>query len=134
MEKAQLLAVAAAFFAAYPALDVVYITPDGQSFTEKNKSLGQDHAKARFGGKLERVTRTEVQESATSAESGGPARSEEDQKAIDARVEALKALGLTEPVAKKLRVSGLEDLSKLTDKQLAEYNGILEKEKQSQTS
>ena len=131
MERAALLAVAAAFFAAYPALDVVYITEDGQSFTQKNKRFGDEHAKAKFGGRIEKVTKSEVE--AESADGNKSSRSKEDQDVIDELVENLKKLGLTEPVAKKLRVSGFEDLSSLTEKQTAEYNSILEKQKESQT-
>ena len=74
MERVALLAVAAAFFAAYPALDVVYITPDGQSFTQKNKRFGDEHAKAKFGGQLERVTRAELV--TETKEEGEPDKSE----------------------------------------------------------
>jgi hypothetical protein len=132
MERVALLAVAAAFFAAYPAQSVVYITGDGQAFTEKNRSFGLEHAKAKFAGVLEKVTRAEV-EAEAEGDPGTTGRSEEDQAVIDARLEVLKGLGLKEPVAKKLRVSGFEDLSKLTENQLAEYNGILDKEKQTKT-
>lgn len=42
--KKELTEMAQAYFDSYPEVDVFYATPDGQFFTEKNKSAAKSHA------------------------------------------------------------------------------------------
>lgn len=103
--------MAAAFFAAYPAQDVVYVTPDGQCFTEKNKRFGVEHAKANFGGSLDQVTRKET---------------EGESEAEKAEKEAAKAAKKAEKEA--------ADAAKKAEKEAADAAKKAEKETKSKTT
>lgn len=111
----------------------VLVTTDGQCFHAKDGGVARIHAQ-KHGYSVVTVTKKEVEESKESkVESQKPERSAEDQAAIDSRLEILKGLGLTEPIFKKLTISGFDDLSTLTEKQAADYLAVLAKEEAAKT-
>lgn len=62
--KAELTEMSAAYFEAYPDEEIFLATPDGQFFTEKNKSQANSHAKSMDAKVvvIERVEKAEVKE------------------------------------------------------------------------